>query len=111
MIRMPVLLLGRFGDIADHLLCGSPSAPGEVRGQLTAGQDMFTPAFQGAARRLYFDDTTGGLRRGAGGKGAGAARRLRAVRRQLDVTWDLFALDADEIVRLLPPEFARFVTP
>ena len=108
LVRMPVLLRARLGDAADHLLCGDPAVPGEVREQLIAQQDMFTPRFQAAARALYFDPATGGLKRGASGKTGGAARRLRTVRRQLDVTWSLFDLTSDEILRLLPAEFDRF---
>jgi cation transport regulator ChaB len=89
LIRMPVLLLSSFGDDADHLLLGSPSVPGEIREQLTSQQDMFHPAFQAAARILYYDDEKGTIRRGAAGKKGGSARRLARVRQQLDVTWDL----------------------
>jgi hypothetical protein len=105
LIRMPVLLQHSFGDDARHLLLGNPSVPGEVREQLTSQQDMFNPAFQAAARRLYLDPKTGKLRKGSGGKKGGSARRLAQVRKQLDVTWDLFALSPAEILNRLPAEF------
>ncbi|MBO9518475.1 MAG: hypothetical protein J7493_10435 [Porphyrobacter sp.] len=108
LVRMPVVLLGNLGDAADHLLCGSPSKLPEIREQLTSQQDMFSPEFQRAARRLYFDDSKGGLKRGGGGKGAGTPRRLAKVRQQLDVTWNLFDLEAEQILNLLPKEFDRF---
>jgi len=108
LVRMPVVLLGNLGDTADHLLCGSPSTLPEIREQLTSQQDMFSPEFQKAARTLYFDDEKRGLKRGGGGKGAGTPRRLAKVRQQLDVTWNLFDLDAAHIVQLLPKEFNRF---
>lgn len=108
LVRMPVLLLHSLGDDADHLLCRKPAILPEIREQLTSQQDMFTRSFQAAARRLYFDDTAGGLKRGAGGKGAGSPRRFAAVRRQLDVTWDLDDLTSGEIINLLPREFDRF---
>lgn len=108
LIRMPVLLQHSFDDDAEHLLLGSPSTPGELREQLTAQQDMFHPSFQKAARMLYLDKASGKIRRGAAGKGGGASRRLRQVRRQLDVTWDLFALSPDQILEKLPKEFDQF---
>ena len=108
LIRMPVLLQYSFGDDAEHLLLGDPSTPGEVREQLTAQQDMFHPTFQKAARMLYLDGVTGRLRRGAAGKGGGASRRLRQVRKQLDVTWDLFALSPLQLIEKLPKEFDPF---
>jgi hypothetical protein len=80
----------------------------EIREQLTSQQDMFHPEFQKAARNLYFDENKSALKRGAGGKGAGTPRRLAKLRSQLDVTWNLFDLDAEHIVSLLPKEFNRF---
>lgn len=108
LVRMPVVLLGNLGDAADHLLCGAPSVPGDVREQLTAQQDMFSREFQQMARTLYYDTANQKLKRGSAGKGGGSARRLGAVRKQLDVTWNLFDLDAAHIVQLLPKEFDRF---
>jgi len=108
LVRMPVVLLGNLGDAADHLLCGAPSVPGDVREQLTAQQDMFGREFQQMARTLYYDAAKQKLKRGSAGKGGGSARRLGAVRKQLDVTWNLFDLDANHIVQLLPKEFDRF---
>lgn len=108
LLRMPVVLLAQLGDVADHLLCGLPSVLPEIREQLTSQQDMFSPEFQKAARALYFDAAKNGLKRGAGGKGAGTPRRLAKLRQQLDVTWNMFDLDAEHIVRLLPKEFDRF---
>ena len=108
LVRMPVLLLATLGQDADHLLCGAPSVLPEIREQLTSQQDMFNRVFQRVARSLYFDDTTGKLKRGAGDKIAGTPRRLAKVRQQLDVTWDLEDLDPATITEMLPAEFSRF---
>lgn len=108
LIRMPVTLLGSLGDSVDHMLCGKPSVPGELREQLTSQQDMLEQEFQKAARLLYFDEDKLGIKRGAAGKGAGSCRRLATLRKQLDVTWNLFDLDAAGIVDKLPKEFDRF---
>jgi len=108
LVRMPVLLLKTLGDDADHLLCGAPAVLPEIREQLTSQQDMFNPAFQQVARSLYFNDATGALKRGAGGKSGGTPRRLAKVRQQLDVTWDLEEREPGEIIATLPAEFSRF---
>lgn len=108
LVRMPVLLKSSFGEDSRHLLMGSPSVPGELREQLTSQQDMFHGSFQRAARMLYLEPGTMKLRRGAGGKNRGSSRRLAQVRKQLDVTWDLFALSADQFLEKLPNEFDRF---
>jgi hypothetical protein len=108
LVRMPVILLASLGSNADHLLCQKPSVLPEIREQLTSQQDMFHSVFQGVARALYFDEATGRLKRGAGGKSGGSPRRLAKVRQQLDVTWDLFDLTVERMLGILPTEFARF---
>jgi len=108
LVRMPVLLLDQLGQNADHLLCAAPGVLPEIREQLTSQQDMFNPAFQRVARALYFNDATGALKRGAGGKSGGTPRRLAKVRQQLDVTWNLEDLQPSEIIATLPAEFSRF---
>jgi hypothetical protein len=110
LVRMPTLLYSTFGNIADHLLCGPPSVGSEIREQLTSQQDMLTKSFQEACRMLYFDESSGTLKRGAGSKNApGTPRRLAAIRRQLDVTWDMTDLSAEQILLLLPQEFSKFL--
>lgn len=108
LIRMPVLLKSSFGEDAEHLLIGNPSVPGELREQLTSQQDMFHSSFQRVARLLYLEPSKAKLKRGAGGKGGGSPRRLAQVRKQLDVTWDLFALSHEQLLEKLPKEFDRF---
>lgn len=108
LVRMPVLLLHFFDRDADHLLCGKPMILPDIREQLTSQQDMFDQTFQKVARALYFDDHTGGLKRGAGGKAGGSARRLAKVRQQFDVTWELEDLGWEAVLAKLPREFDRF---
>lgn len=91
------------------VLCGSVQNPGEAVEQLASSQAFVTSkGVMGAASDLYFDKTSGTLKRGAGGKGPGAARRMAAFLNQLDLTWDLFTLSRDEILGLAPSEFDRF---
>jgi hypothetical protein len=111
LVRMPVILLSTLGENADHLLCTKPAVLPEIREQLTSQQDMFHPGFQGAARALYFDEKSGRLKRGAGGKTGGSPRRLAKVRQQLDVTWDIFDLSTQRFLEILPREFSRFKEP
>jgi hypothetical protein len=108
LVRMPVLLLSSLGNNADHLLASPPSVLPEIREQLTSQQDMFAPAFQAVARALYFDEEQQKLKRGSGSKGAGSPRRLATVRKQLDVTWDLYEVPSERLVWMLPKDFDRF---
>jgi hypothetical protein len=108
LVRMPVLLLVTLGKNADHLLASPPSVLPEIREQLTSQQDMFAPSFQAVARALYFDEQQQKLKRGSGSKGGGSPRRLAIVRKQLDVTWDLYEVPSERLVSMLPRDFDRF---
>jgi len=108
LVRMPVFLYAMLGENSDHLLCNAPNTLPEIREQMTGQYDMITPAFQQLARELYFDGNTRKLKRGSGGKGAGSPRRLRTLRRQLGVTWQIEDLTLEQMLEKLPPEFDRF---
>jgi hypothetical protein len=96
-------------SLAMALLCGAPSKPGEIFEQLASRQELVTNAgVVGAATALYFDPKTKKFRRGAGGKGGGSARRLADVLNQLDLTFDLYAMDTTALLAVLPSEFDRF---
>jgi hypothetical protein len=90
------------------ILCQPIHTPGDVVEQIVARPQLVTsPAVVGAATDLYCDGN-GVLRRGAGGKGAGSARRLADVIMQFDLTYDLHTLDAGRLFSMLPREFDRF---
>jgi hypothetical protein len=58
--------------------------------------------------RLYHASATGSFKRGAGTKTRGAPRRLADLLNQLDLTFYLYGMTADELLALLPKEFDRF---
>ena len=109
LVRMPVFLLASLGKDADHLLCNPVNTLPEIREQMTGQNDMMTTGFQRLARTLYYDEKSGKLKRGAGGKGAGSPRRLRTLRRQLGVTWQVEELPTENVLQKLPSEFDRFL--
>lgn len=91
------------------LLWGPLDRPGEIVEQLASRQEIVTnKAIIQSATTLYFDPEAKKPRRGAGGKGAGSPRRLADVLNQFDVTWDLYAMTAGDLLELLPREFERF---
>lgn len=91
------------------LLCGPLQEPGDVVEQLSARQELVTnPGVMKVATTLYYDSETGRLRRGAAGRGPGSARRLADLFNQLDITWDLYGMTSNELIMLLPQEFAKF---
>lgn len=59
--------------------------------------------------RLYWDAQKSKVRKGAKGEGAGSIMRFIAVVRQLDATYDIVSMQADQLAKLLPKdEFGRF---
>ena len=91
------------------LLANPPHQPGDIAEQLASRQELVTnPSVMEVATRLYINPETGRPKRGAAGRGPGSARRLAAVLNQLDLTWDLYGLDPDKLLDLLPEEFNQF---
>lgn len=82
----------------------------ELEAQIAAYQELVTnPSVVELTTRLYYDPKTATTKAGAGGKGPGSPRRLVTVLNQFDLTWDLYAATADELVKLLSGEFKRFM--
>lgn len=85
------------------------TSPGEVVEQMASNQEIISNrSLMTVVTRLYVDPQTRRLKRGSGTSGGGSARRLVEVLAQFDQTWDSYAMDPDEIIKLLPQEFARF---
>lgn len=95
---------------AMSLLAAPVDTPGEVVGQVGAYQKLVSnPSVVEAATRLYYDATKASLKKGSSSKVKGAPRRFVRVLNQFDLTWDLNAMTADQIIQLLPNEFTRFL--
>ena len=91
------------------VLATAPYAPGELVAQLASRQELVTNAsVMEVATRLYINPTTNTPKRGAAGKVPGSARRFADILNQLDLTWDLYGLNANKLLDLLPPEFDQF---
>lgn len=93
------------------VLCQPLDTPGDVVEQLASRQELITNrGIVGLATRLYVDAATRQIKRGAGGKSGGSARRLSDVMEQFDLTWDLYAATGEELAAVMPKEFAKFLT-
>jgi hypothetical protein len=92
------------------VLCGPLYAPGEASEQILSRQEVVTNrGVVELATRMYYDSRSKKLKRGAASKGAGTFRRYaNDFLNQFDMTWDLYAMNADQIGMLLPKEFNRF---
>lgn len=96
--------------IAMAVLCSPVDQPGDVVESLASRHEMITcPTIMDAATYLYVNKQ-GKHRRGAASKANGSARRLAAVLRQLDVTYDFFDMSAQDLLDMLPEEFDLFRT-
>ena len=112
------LLLGPFLIVRAHrdqperaiaMLCNPLWKPGEIVEQLASRKELVTNrAVVELATILYYNPATGSFKRGAGSSVKGAPRRLAALLNQLDLTWYLYGMSADEVLHLLPKEFDRF---
>ncbi len=112
------LLLGPYLIVRAHrdnperaiaMLCNPLWKPGEIVEQLASRKELVTNhAVAEVATRLYYDPAVGSFKRGAGSSVKGAARRLAALLNQLDLTYYLYGMSADELMTLLPKEFDRF---
>jgi hypothetical protein len=93
------------------MLCGPLHVISDIEAQIAARQQYVTNvAVVQLATDLYYDVRTRAQKSGAGGKGPGSPRRLADILNQFDLTRDLYATTTDELRRLLPGEFKRFLT-
>ena len=92
------------------ILLGGPfGSHGEVVEQFASRLEIVTNrGLIQSLTTLYWDTPSKKLRRGAGGKDAGSARRLADVLLQFDLTWDLYSLNSASLLGLLPKEFDKF---
>jgi hypothetical protein len=90
------------------LLAGALDEPGDFNEQIASRQFLIqNKGLVEAVDILYFDPTRAKTKRGATStKGKpGALRRLVKVIRQVNLTYDLYAMNGPEIVAILPKEF------
>lgn len=110
MVRAPWQAVRLHGEHAKILLLsGGRGARTELAEQLGAYADIFgCPTVIAAAYLLWFDEASQKPRKGSGGKGPGSPRRLTAVVRQLQLTYDLSDCPLSEFIKLLPREFDKW---
>lgn len=108
-------LVRAFGSDARLMLLASRESAdslrkrGEVYEQLASRLPVMTNRWAlSSAIRLYADPETGRPKPGAAGRGAGSIRRMGAVFTQLDLTYDLPSVPADQLGKLMPAEFDRW---
>lgn len=110
-VRTAWLAVKEHGEQAKVLLLTSGRGTRtDIGEQLGAYQHLFAnKTIIGSAYAMYFDQQAQKPKRGAGGKGAGSARRLANIARQLELTYDLQDCPLAKFLALLPREFKAWV--
>ena len=111
LLAYPCRIFSELGESSKIFLIGTFQKRGEITEQFGAYQEIaLNKGILDAANILYWDEAAMNLKRGAAGKGSGSARRLVRVIRQYQMTYDLNSMKGNEIVCLLPAEFAKWIT-
>lgn len=114
LIRGPLRIYRLFRDNpekADIVLYQNPSAPGDFVEQLGSRQERITnPAIIAAANHLYYDRSKKKPKVGTGAnwKKPGTLRRYLDLLGQLDLTYDLYSMSDEDILKVLPGEFSTY---
>lgn len=111
-LRMSWMAVVDHGSAARVMLAVPVTKQSEVMEQLAGQQEIFgaRPVIE-AADRLYWDQGSEMLKRGAQGKGGGTPRRLVRYMRQFRRTYDPPTMTVEELLASLPQEFARWIDP
>lgn len=98
------------GEFSELLFYTPVYQHGDFAEQLSAYQDIITnKGLIEAAYNLYWDEKKKAPKRGATSRNReGSLRRLIRVVEQLDLTYDLFGMNAQEILDILPREFDQW---
>lgn len=92
------------------VLAGPVDKPGDIAEQLASRQEIVTNgAAMALATSLYIDSATQRPKKGAAGRGPGSARRFADVLNQFDLTWDVYAMQMQAMLAMMPKEFNRFM--
>ena len=116
LVRSPWLIVNIHGFNAKVLLLGtergsaSPlTSRSKIFEQLATRQNILNnKTVIAAAHQLYFDERNGRTWFGASGNGPGSVARYALVVQQLELTYDTRACSVDQLLSLLPNEFADY---
>ncbi|MBI3133324.1 MAG: hypothetical protein HYZ14_01505 [Bacteroidetes bacterium] len=113
LLASPTRLYNDLGANSKIYLAGKPDVPGDLFEQLASRQEIATcRSLIEAATIMYWDDTTGKIKKGVRNKdGAGVLRRfVKATIPQFQMTYDLNSMSGDDVVQLLPSEYQKWIT-
>ena len=108
LLYTPYFLYRSFnGEVGMALLAGSASVGGDMTEQIASRQEYIScrPVLE-ALDHLYYDNNIERVKTGSTDRNRdGNVRRYVAFLQQIDATYDLYGMNSDKILELLPPEF------
>ena len=110
LLATPFYLHRRHGEEAGMLLTGPIGSRMELAFEIVARPQFARPhEFIRLVNRLYSDDR-GKMKRSASHKGTlGAIHRLIRIFQQLELTYDIFDMNCEKMIELLPSEFDEWL--
>lgn len=110
-IRTSWIFTKEHGSVVQFIFSNPVSKRGELTEALSARPYFLScKGIMDAANQLYSDPNRNTWKRGSADKKPGAVRRFAAVLKQFELTYDLFSMNGDEVLGILPArEFARFM--
>lgn len=111
LLFFPWKMYSRHGRDADFILAAPLGADSTEQREWTSYRLNLVTELLILSRELHWDGDRQGFKRGARTKGAeGGIRRFVQLFKQLEVTYDIYSMSADQLRRLLPPhEYARWM--
>ncbi len=108
----PYLVYRAFAPEAERAMALLFDPPNRSRStlvrEITERTFATSPAVVEGVTRLYYAKEKGQMKRGAGGAAPGSVKRFVDLMSQLDRTYDLWAINCDQLLSLLPDEFSKY---
>ncbi len=103
-------LVNKFGEDSRFLLSKALPVRGELIEQIMARQYYLgCEGVMKTASKLYYDPENKTFKKGSAGRtSAGCVYRFISWLQQLEINYDLFSMESDDLATLLPKEFDRF---
>ena len=103
-------LVEHYGDDSKFMLCKELPVRGELVEQMMARQYFLScDGAMRVASKLYYDEQNETFKRGsAARKSPGCISRFVIWLQQIELTYDLFSIKADDLICLLPKEFDKY---
>ena len=111
LLKIPFVIYKVHGITGLILLVSDLTKPGNINEEVVSRQKLVSnPSIVKVLEMLYYDKNTGRVKRGIDDKKKvltkkGSLRRFVQVINQFELTYDLYSMDSESVVSLLPEDF------